>query len=148
MYRCITLAAMLLVVGCSKTPDHPAKGTENKKPAPVAKEDGVSWLFAEPNDQYHMRLSVDVDKKKLTAKLLDESAKAPVAIGEESVTLVVKEGKGVQIVLKADAAKGKKADTFAAEHDRFAAKLDPKTLEITATVEGKNFVFRLDDHKH
>ena len=44
------------------------------------------------------------------------------------------------------AEKGKKSSSFAGTHERLAKQLDPKTVEVSAEVEGKPYVFRLDEH--
>jgi len=138
----LVLSTFFPLVGCGKKDK-----SESPTPSPsaAAKVDGI--LLAEPNDKFHIRLIVVKDEKKVVATILDEKASTPVGIEQEAIMLIVKDAKPIQIPLKADG-KGTKTSKFAAVHDRFAEALDDGKLEITATIEGKEYHFAKDDHKH
>lgn len=142
------LALTVLLAGCGR---REAEKPKKEEPAAKGKEehghehDGPFLLFAEPNHHFHLKLMVHADEKEIEATVLDESAKVPVPIAAETITVLVKEGKGLQIPLKAKAEKGKKSAEFAGTHDRLAAKLDPHKVEISAEVNGKAYIFTIDE---
>ena len=145
------LLLALLLSGCSRASNKPKdSGTKDSvaKDAPPAKAE-AGWLFASEGDEhYHMRLHVEAGEKKATAKILDENEKEAVLIDAETITLVLKEGKGEKVPLKALAEKGKKASVFVGQHDRFADKIDPKKVEVHATMGKQNLIFQLEGDEH
>ena len=120
------------------------KGSEQKKPGDIVKEKVDGWLFATPNDDYHIVLKVDEGAKSARAEVRDESAKDPVAIKADSIQLTLKNGKAESIPLKAQGAKDGKTAIFTATHDRFAGKIDPDKIEMSVDIGGKNRIFSLD----
>ncbi len=150
----LVVLAAFTTVGCSKK-DSGKKDSASTKDGTAKKgdehghdEDHKTWLFATANDDFHIRLKVDMDEKTAHADVLDADAKDAVAIKADAVTLTIKNGKPEQIALKAEKVKDGMSSHFMATHDKFGAKLDAKKIEMSVEIGGKNRVFTLDEHGH
>lgn len=133
----------ILVVGCK--PAGP-KELPAPKPAPGKTQAEPGWLFATPNEQFHMRVLLDDKNLQARVTVLDENAKNPEAIKAEKIIFTIKNGKAVLIdLLPENMDKSKGATTYTGKHERFADKIEPKKVEISAEIEGKNFIFALDE---
>lgn len=141
----LAVAAVLgLALGCTPAPTKPGKtgtGPSVKDDHDEEKAPHGGTLFVAPGHKFHAELVVDKAGKKATVYLLDGKAKKIVPTKAETITLVLKDG-DVKVPLKAEKVGDDPA--FVGTHDKLAADLDMKKVEIEAEVDGKPYVFELD----
>jgi hypothetical protein len=107
-------------------------------------------LYATKDEDFHLRLKIDAAKKEAQAALYDGDNKEVAPIDATELTLNIVNGKAVQITLKAQPVKGDpkgKSSIFVGSGDHLAKSIDHKKAEVTATIAGKQRIFKLDaDH--
>ena len=106
------------------------------------------------NEEYHAELVHDDEKGNVTIYLLDDHAKAPVAITAAEVTInVPHNGQGSQFKLPAVGAAEGKASEFASNDPALAESLDTEGAEaqLVVTINDKQYrgsVAHDHDHDH
>jgi hypothetical protein len=104
--------------------------------------------LTEPGHKYRAELLIDSDKEKATVFLLDADGQKPVVTGAENLLLVVQEGAGAVITLKAQPQSGDprwKSSRFAGTNARFGREINLKKVEVNTEVNGKPLTFTLEE---
>jgi hypothetical protein len=141
----LLMVVLLLPVGCTPSPPAP---TATPKPAgkPGAPHGGVA--LTEPGHKYRAELLIDRDKEKAIVYLLDADGQKPVVTTAENLLLVVQEGAGAVITLKAQPQSGDprwKSSRFAGTSARFGREINLKKVEVNTEINGKPVTFSLED---
>jgi hypothetical protein len=141
----LLVAALLLAVGCTASPPAPS-GPARPAGKPGAPHGGTA--FTEPGHKYRAELFIDSDKETATVYLLDADGQKPLTITAGSLTLLVQEGAGAVITLKAQPQSGEprwKSSRFVGTSARFGRDLSLNKIEINAEINGKSFTFTLEE---
>ena len=163
----LAIVAACGFVGCDST-DKAGKGPGNGKPAADPHgdhadnlHDGHSHAEHGPHDgelielgrgEYHAEVVHDDAAGKVTVYLLDGSAKEPVGVAEDELTLnVVAAGKTTQFKLAAVPGGSTRTNSqFESSDAELGQALDAKDLKgrMTVTVDGKPYSGELTAHDH
>ncbi|HZT81665.1 MAG TPA: hypothetical protein VFA26_15670 [Gemmataceae bacterium] len=146
-YRILAGLTLLALASCTggeggakgkKAPPRPAPGEKE-----VAPHRGT--LFADAGHKYHAELVLRPAGNQATVYLLDNKAKNPVASPGKAVILNIADSPPVQVSLAAKPQEGDpegSASRFEGSHDRLGKGLDLGKVEISATLQGKPYVFK------
>jgi hypothetical protein len=139
------LVTLLLSAGCT-TPLPPPSGPARPAGKPGAPHGGIALM--EPGHKYRAELVLDSDQEKATVYLLDADGQKPVATAGENMALLIQEGAGAVITLKAQPQGGDpryKSSRFVGNNARFGREVNLKKIQVSAEINGKPVTFTLEE---